>query len=190
MENLIESSRTNEEQVPPSSSDACYEEFLQLFLKEREHLSAYLYSLLPNPADAEDVFQRCSLLLWRKFADFDQNRSFLSWACGVAFYEVKNFLRSAQRDHLQFNTELMSQLADRRLETLERSPDLLPYLQECLKRLPAAERELVQAAYGSNESLRKFAEDHGKALQTIYNRLGRIRRTLLNCVQNKLATES
>jgi len=186
MENLSESAGM---EWQPRPHDDRYEEFLQLFLRDRERISAYLYSLLPNAADAEDVFQRCSLLLWRKFADFDRERSFLSWACGVAFYEVRNFLRSAHRDRIQFNSDLISQLADRRLEQLEKAPDLLPFLRDCLKRLSPSERDLVQVAYECNGTLKEFAETKKKPLQTIYNQLGRIRRTLLDCVQRKLATE-
>lgn len=175
---------------PGDNSNARYEEFLQLFSRDRERLSAYIYSLLPNQADAEDVFQRCSLLLWRKFSEFERDRSFLAWACGVGFYEVRNFLRSVQRDRLQFNSELMSQLADRRLEELEHAADLLPALRSCVERLSKSQRELVSVAYGQAESIKDYAASQGQPLQTLYNQLGRIRRQLLNCVQQKLATES
>ena len=87
-----------------------YEEFLKLFARDRERIFSYIYSLLQHHADSEDVFQRCSLLLWRKFSRFDREGSFLSWACGVALYEVRNFLRVAGRDRMQLDVDLISQL--------------------------------------------------------------------------------
>ncbi|WP_437222877.1 sigma-70 family RNA polymerase sigma factor [Planctomicrobium sp. SH661] len=171
------------------SSEARYEEFLTLFSRDRERLSAYIYSLLPNQADAEDVFQRCSLLLWRKFPEYERDRSFLAWACGVGFYEVRNFLRSVQRDRLQFNSELMSQLADRRRQSLDQAAEMMPVLRGCLEALSESHRELVRVAYEQDGTLKDFAEAQNQPLQTLYNQLGRIRRLLLNCVQRQLAVE-
>ncbi len=167
-----------------------YEEFLEFFTRDRERLFRYIFSLVPNHADAEDIFQRCSLLLWRKFPEFEADRNFLSWACGVALNEVRNFLRTADRKRLTFDTELMSQLSQSRLGEFEVSADILSHLSHCLDSLPRQDRELVQIAYGDQETIKDFAERAEQALQTLYNRLGRIRRQLLDCVQRKLVVES
>ena len=170
-------------------SNEVYEEFLALFARQQDRLFAYIYTLLPHRADAEDVFQRCSLILWRKFAEYDREKDFLSWACGVAFYEVKNFLRSAERERLQFSPELMEQLAVARTEQMARSGDRLSALRECVDQLKAADRDLVAAFYGTSEQLSAFAAASGLALQTAYNRLSRIRQMLMKCVDRRLAAE-
>lgn len=162
-----------------------YEAFLRCFSQDRDHIFAYIHSLLPHRADAEDVFQRCSLLLWRKFDQFDTTREFLPWACGVAFYEVRNFVRVAARDRLQLDDELMQQLADRRMETLRDSDQRLEHLRGCLGELKPADHELVRAVYEQDRSLPDFAESTGRALQTLYNRLSLLRRSLQECVQRK-----
>lgn len=171
------------------AADARYEDFLRVFARDRDRLFAYVYSLLPHRADAEDVFQRCSLLLWRKFVEFDRDREFLPWACGVAFYEVRNFLRSAERDRLQFSPELIEQLAESRLESLGRAGDRLAALRDCIEQLRAADRDLISVFYGSSEQLTAFAAASGQALQTLYNRLSRIRQTLLKCIDRRIALE-
>src|SRR5262245_4341876 len=96
------------------AGDARYEEFLTLFAQPRERIFAFIYSLVPNFADAEDAFQRCSLSLWRKFDTFDRQRSFLAWSCGVAANEVRNALRTRRRDRLRFDDELVGLLAEAR----------------------------------------------------------------------------
>lgn len=171
----------------PETTSARYDEFLTHFARDRERLFAYVFSLLPHSADAEDVFQRCSMLLWKKFDQFDRDRSFLSWACGVAFYEVRNFLRSASRDRLQFDDELMDQIAQRREANLAHTDRRLDALQSCLQALGATDRELMRAAYEQGASLAEYAEATGKAVQTVYNRVSLLRRQLLECVQRKLA---
>ena len=174
----------------PQSQPRQYEEFLEFFTRDRERLFRYIFSLVPNHADAEDIFQRCSLLLWRKFPEFDVDRSFLSWACGVALNEVRNFLRTVDRKRLTFDSDLLSQLSKSRLGEFEFSGDVLAHLSSCLDALPRQDRELVQIAYGDQETVKEFADRAQLALQTLYNRLGRIRRQLLDCVRRKLVVES
>lgn len=171
------------------SSDERYETFLRCFAQDRDRVFAYVQSLLPHRADAEDVFQRCSIVLWRKFDDFDPDREFLSWACGVAFYEVRNFLRVAARDRLKFDDDLIAQLAERRLESLKNVDRRLSALRRCLDCLKSDDRDLVNAAYDEALPLSEFARSSGRALQTLYNRLSIVRQQLLDCVQRKLAIE-
>ena len=41
--------------------------FLRLFLQNRMRLYAYVLTLLANRADADDVLQEASLVMWDKF---------------------------------------------------------------------------------------------------------------------------
>ena len=41
--------------------------FLRLFLQNERRLYAYVLALLPNRADADDVLQEASLVMWDKF---------------------------------------------------------------------------------------------------------------------------
>ncbi len=173
---------------PLDSEPQRYEAFLRFFSRDHDRVLAYIQSLLPHRADAEDVFQRCSVLLWRKFDDFDQEREFLPWACGVAFYEVRNFRRVAMRDRLQFDEKLMDQLAERRHGTLRQIDDKLDALRECMNGLKTEDRELLHAAYHDGSTISEVAESTGRALQTLYNRLSILRSGLLKCVQRKLET--
>ena len=166
-----------------------YEQFLQFYSQDRDRIFACIHSLLPHRADAEDVFQRCSIVLWRKFAEYESSRSFLAWACGVAFYEVRNFQRVAARDRLQFDGELMNQLMERRLDSAGDVDERFEALQVCIQSLRQADRELMRQAYEEGESLRAFAETTGQALQTLYNRLSQLRRRLFVCVERRLGAE-
>src|SRR6185295_6388849 len=124
---------------------------------------------------AEDVFQRTSLILWQKFDQWDPAYDFLAWACGVAFYEVRNFIRVASRDPLR------ETLSKERTATLKQRDDRVAALQDCLKKLDQGERELLQRAYVDEESIRELAARDGRAAQTLYNRLNLLRKRLLEC---------
>jgi len=117
------------------SQDERFEEFLQHFLQDQAHIFSYVRSLLPRYADAQDVFQRCSLTLWRQFDQFDQQRLFLPWACTIALNEVRNFRRVSGRDKLQLADDLVEQLAERRRDTLAHRERRSLALRTCVESL-------------------------------------------------------
>src|SRR5215472_639653 len=81
-------------------------EFAARLRQHQTQLFGYIYSPVRDLDDADDLFQQTSLVLWDKFDQFDPSRSFAGWACGVARYEVLNFLRARSRDRLYFSDEL------------------------------------------------------------------------------------
>jgi len=165
------------------------EAFLKEFALHHDRLFAYLFSLLPHRPDAEDVFQRTSLVLWQKFDQWEPGSDFLSWACSVAFYEARNFIRIASRDRLRFGEAVLESLAKDRAATLRRRDERVAALQQCLSRLDRDERELLQRAYVDEESIRELARRDGQAAQTLYNRLNLLRKRLLMCVDLRVGGE-
>ncbi len=164
------------------------EEFFNAYTRDRDRLFGYIFTLVQHAADAEDVFQRCSLLLWRKFPEYDRDRPFLPWACGIAYFEVRNFMRSHRRDRLQFNDELIAQLSADRLQATAETDRRLEALRMCLRELKRDDQELIDLTYAHDWTLRDTAKTNGRASQTIYNRICLIRRRLHSCVLRRLAT--
>src|SRR5271169_2636215 len=96
---------------PTSSS----EQFITLLNAAHGRLLAFLRVMLGNNADAEDVLQRASMTIWRKFSEYDPTKDFFAWASSFAFYEAKNFQRTSARSRLHFDDALMERLAQERL---------------------------------------------------------------------------
>ncbi len=160
-----------------------YERFVQLFARVRENLFAYIFTLLPQWSDAEDVFQQTSLVLWRKFGEFQPESNFLAWACRVALFEVRNFQRTASRDRLRFDDAVLAQLAQQRVISPEDANRKREFLLECIDKLSDDQRALLLRTYDDEKTIRQLADEFDRAPQTLYNRLNRIRRTLFECVQ-------
>jgi RNA polymerase sigma-70 factor, ECF subfamily len=169
----------------PDRRDASlqYEQFVQLFARARESLFAYIFTLLPHWSDAEDVFQQTSLVLWRKFGEFQPESDFLAWACRVAFFEVRNFQRVASRDRLRFSDAVLAQLAEQRVISPEIANRKREFLQDCIAKLSDDQRALLLRTYEDERSIRQLADEFDRAPQTLYNRLSHIRRTLFECVE-------
>src|SRR5947208_2883214 len=91
------------------------EEFVRLLMQHQSLIRGFIFTLLPYRSEADDLFQRTSIVLWRKFDQFQVGSDFGAWACQIAKLEVRNFLRVGKRDRLRFSDDLLMSLADMRL---------------------------------------------------------------------------
>src|SRR3954465_5427061 len=131
---------------PPSSS----EQFITLLNAAHGRLLGFLRVMLGNNADAEDVLQRASMIIWQKFSEYDRRKDFFAWASSFAFYEAKNFQRVSARSRLHFDDELLQRMADERIADLEHRDARLAAMDRCIGELDEPGRELVREFYVNN----------------------------------------
>ena len=134
--------------------------------------------------------QRASMTIWRKFAEYDPSRDFFAWASSFAFYEAKNFQRTAARSRLHFDDELMERMAEERVPDLDHREARLAAMDRCIEELDDAGRELVREFYLNNTQIAALAERLGRAPQTLYNKLNALRRLLGECMKRRMAQEA
>ena len=166
------------------------EQFITLLNAAHGRLLGFLRVMLGNSADAEDVLQRASMTMWRKFAEFDPTLDFFAWASSFAFYEAKNFQRTAARSRLHFDDELMNRLAEERLPDLEHREARLAAMDRCIEELDDPSRDLVREFYLKHADIGALAQRQGRATQTLYNKLNMLRRLLGDCMKRRLAQEA
>ncbi|QDT40723.1 RNA polymerase sigma factor RpoE [Gimesia alba] len=164
--------------------------FTSLLSKERLRIFGYIRALVPHNSDAEDIYQRVCLTLWKKFDEFDQERDFFFWACGIAFYTVCNYRRSIQHDRHFYSQELIETMSQKREQQLTNYNLRLELLHDCLNELPPEDRQLLQNVTLKNEPLKEMAKAANRSIQTLYNRLSLLRRELADCISRKLQSES
>jgi RNA polymerase sigma-70 factor (ECF subfamily) len=166
------------------------EQFITRLNAAHGRLLGFLRVMLGNSADAEDVLQRASMTMWRKFGEFDLSQDFFAWASSFAFYEAKNFQRTAARSRLHFDDELLKRLADERVPDLEQREARLAAMDQCIEELDHPSRDLVREFYLKNTELAVIAQREGRATQTLYNKLNLLRRLLGDCMKRRLAQEA
>lgn len=171
---------------PQPLSPERQEEFVVLLNEFHGLLLRYVMSLVANRHDAEDVLQRASLVMWRRFGTFESGTDFVAWATTVAFYEVRNFYRVTGRSKLEFDDELMQTLAAERVEHVHHWSLRTEALEHCTQKLDAASRELVERIYTDGTQAVEVARQQGCEPKTIYNKLNFIRRALAECVQRRM----
>jgi len=193
---VLESQDPSKDPLPTGDKEAAIkaalssrEPFVRLLAKHESAIRAFIYSLLPNWADTEEVLQETSLIVWRKFDQFTPGTNFLRWACRVAELEVRQFRSKKHHDRLQFGDSMLEQIAA--IQTEEN--DLLDLrrraLADCVKRLNDRDKSLLASRYVDNAPGTKIATDKGKPVEAIYKRLQRIRRKLYDCVSHTVALE-
>lgn len=87
------------------------EEFDVLIEAHRQQIVLYLISMVQNITDAEDLCQKCCVIMWQKSSEYDRRKSFLPWACGIARLESYNYRRSRSTERLQFGSDVLNLLA-------------------------------------------------------------------------------
>jgi RNA polymerase sigma-70 factor, ECF subfamily len=162
-------------------------EFVGLLSANHSRLLGYCLSLLGRRHDAEDVLQKASLTMWRKFETFASGTNFLAWATTICFYEAKNFHRLAARSPLLFDDRLLALLSAERFSDLTVQEERFAALDACLEKLSQKDRTLLAAAYVDQAGIARVAAQLGRAPQTLYNRLNTLRRSLAACVERRLA---
>src|SRR6185503_11588492 len=168
--------------------DKTREEFIRELTTVQPTLWAYVFSLLPDHAGAQDVLQQTNMTLWRKADDFQPGSSFFAWASKAAYFHVLSYRRGMRRDRLVFNDEVFAYLAERQAERLvegvpsERVHDL----RGCLEKLPPHSRRLLECRYTPGASVKNLAETDGRSTAALSQVLYRIRETLLSCIERSL----
>lgn len=170
------------------SQDERTREFLRLLREHDRHLTAYVFSLVPDWAKAEDILQETTLRLWDQFDRFEPGTNFGAWACTVARYLVLAAQKQTQREHLIFSPEL-TEAIEQEVARQSNNDSWLAHLAACMDTLDAASRELISRCYAPGAVIKDVAAAVGRSVGGTYNALGRIRRLLHDCVERRIRTE-
>lgn len=169
----------------PSRDDA-YERFTTLLVTHQPAILGFIRTLLPQTTDAEDLLQKTCLIAWQKFDQFDPSTKFSTWACQIAYFEVKNYLRTKARDRHVFSDTVLERLAQETPEDHDRLAAERAALHKCVQALVADERDLLSQAYTPGTTVQQIAAKLDRSANSLYKQLNRIRRRLLGCIKTRL----
>lgn len=175
---------------PMSNRSKRDEDFVRLFGLNQGQVFAYIVTLLPRWADAEDVLQRTSIVLWNKFDQFDPSTSFIRWAYAVAYREALKYLKQEGRRQQVFREAVLDKLARTRVATSDLLEKRHTAFGDCVAKLPQSDRKIIEHYYfQGKKTAADVAEELGRPTNTVLKALIRIRGALQRCIDEEVSSE-
>lgn len=167
-----------------------YSHFIQLIFNNDRRIYAYIYVLVPNSADADDIFQDTVTVMWEKFDRYEAGTDFGAWGVGIAYNLVRNYRRKKSRSRLRFKEDLEELIQSEAKEPLSQLDYRIDALQKCLTQLDQGDREAVMLKYRHNYTTKTISDKIGYSIKVVYTKLSRANDFLLRCVRRTIAEQN
>ena len=161
---------------------------MMLMTRHQRQIFSYIYALVPNRYDAEDLLQETSLVICEKFNNFEEGTDFVAWGCQIAYWRVRYSRQKFARSKVIFDQEIVDILAQTADTMVDEMDDRHEALGRCLQKLHPRDRELLLVRYEPGSGVEEAARRSGRTVQTAYKALARLRKLLLDCVSTKVAS--
>jgi RNA polymerase sigma-70 factor (ECF subfamily) len=149
-------------------------------------ISAYISANVVDAHHVEDILQEVAQVCAEKFSEYDRERSFISWAMGIARNRILKYYRSRSRDRMVLSEAVLERL-EGALEKMEpEAEDRREALRECIKRVEGRRRNVLDLRYRENVRVNEIADRFGMPSSAVSVMLHRIRTDLLDCVRHRL----
>src|SRR5215218_9834161 len=135
------------ESDPAASEAESRKRLMTLMTRHQRQIFSYIYVLVPNRSDAEDLLQETSLVICEKFHEFTEGTDFVAWACQIAYWRVRYSRQKFARSKVIFDQEIVDVLAQTASSMSDELDDRHEALGRCLQQLHQRDRELLIARY-------------------------------------------
>jgi len=173
-------------EIPSSSDDGA--QLMRLMTEHQRRIFGYIYTLVPDRHDAQDILQETSVVICKKFGQFRIGTDFVAWACQIAYWEVRRSRQKFARSKVVFNQVLADAISETAVDLMPEMSARHDALMKCLEKLHPRDRELLLTRYEPGNGVEEAAERSGRSLVAAYKALGRLRKLLFDCVTNQLST--
>jgi RNA polymerase sigma-70 factor (ECF subfamily) len=146
-------------------------------------VAAFVRSMTRNFHDAQDILQEVSMVVVRKYSDYDKSRPFIAWVIGIARHEVMAYRRQLSVESRVMDDVAVEQIAQAFVESREHLNPLAEALEECIKRVSEKARRLLRLRYIDDLPYAQIARATGANPTSIKVAMHRIRVGLMNCVE-------
>lgn len=171
-----------------NSSQQRLDAFVQAFEPCEHRIASYVFSLVPNRADAEDIVQDVSVVLWEKFESFTPGTDFAAWGCRIAFLTVLDYRRLKPRP-LELSDEVVNKVSENYLQLGATIDAEQKMLLRCIDELADDQRKLVCQRHFPGNTLKVMADMFGISIPTLRKRLRATYGLLMGCIKRKLQEE-
>lgn len=162
------------------------ENFVALLARHERLLGAYVMTMVPQPADADDILQESKVVMWRAFDQFEPGTNFAAWARKICFHQVLAYRKRRHRDRLDFSEVFLHAVADEMEHASDHLAERERALQGCLAKLIPDHRQVLELRYLQGLELEAMANRLNRTTTALYRLLSRIRQSLHGCITQSL----
>jgi RNA polymerase sigma-70 factor (ECF subfamily) len=149
-----------------------------LFARHHVRVFRFLHRLINNEATAEELVTEVFLDVWRNAASFEGRAQVATWILGIARFKALTALRRRTLDEIDEEAvEAIEDMADTPEATCQKI-QRGAILQDCLKQLSPAHREVVDLIYYHEQSIDEAARIIGIPENTVKTRVFHARKRL------------
>jgi RNA polymerase sigma-70 factor (ECF subfamily) len=164
------------------------ERYAEIIERYQGKLFAYLYRLIGNKEEAEDLLQDVFIKAYKNLHSFDAERKFSSWIYRIAHNEAVNHIKRkylkkfiSLEDISSTKDKLEASSSEGGADDLWERKEAIKEVGDAVNRLPLKYRQVLLLRYFSD----KAYEEIGEILEKPVNTVG----TLINRAKKKLAEE-
>ena len=168
-------------------SKSSEEDFIRLFSVHQRALFLHILTLVGNTTDADEVLQETNVIMWAKREQFQPGSNFLAWGRAIARLEVFRFRRNRHHRMTLLGDDIIDLIAERSETQVVETELRRDALSQCINKLRDKDRELIRERYSGDLNGDEIAEKLGRPANSVYQSIGRIRKTLLECVRRQMS---
>ena len=105
-----QSNRAMPEPFPDAEAES-RKQLMMLMTRHQRQIFAYIYTLVPDRHDAEDLLQETSVVICDKFSEFKLGTDFVAWACQVAWWRIRYSRQKFARSKVIFDDTVLESAA-------------------------------------------------------------------------------
>ena len=165
-------------------------QLMALMTRHQRQIFAYIYTLVPDRHDAEDLLQETSVVICEKFHEFQAGTDFVAWACQIAWWRIRYARQKFARSKVVFDDDILEGVAHTAATMRQELDARHEALAGCLQKLSPRDRELVLTRYEPGSGVAEAAKRSGRSMDAAYKALNRLRKLLHDCVTPALAPET
>ena len=161
-------------------------EFVQKLTEFQNRIYAFIYSLIGNASQAEDILQETNTVIWKEALKSDEPIiEFKAWAFQIAYNQVRSHRKKISRERLTFSDDLLEKISSSLIVKDENENERQQALASCLQALPHNHQNIIKKRYFQGLSVKDLSTEIGKTANSIAVILFRSRLALMECIQKK-----
>jgi RNA polymerase sigma-70 factor, ECF subfamily len=164
------------------------ERYAEIVERYQTRLFVYIYRLVGNKEEAEDLLQDVFVKAYRNLNSYDTERKFSSWIYRIAHNEAVNYIkRKSLKRFISLETitttkdKLDSSSIEEGADKAWLRKEVSKEVSDAIDRLPFKYKQVLTLRYYSEQSYEEIGEILGKPVNTVG--------TLINRAKKKLADE-